>query len=325
MPKPTKKKTQKRGANHYENGIIFAESRSRRQTKTDDEATKTPVSREKTTYHPPQGNDPTQIYLRELGFQSLLTAKEEVQLARQIEKGDAAARTKMIECNLRLVVKIARHYLNRGLAFLDLIEEGNLGLMTAVEKFDHKRGFRFSTYATWWIRQTIERAIMNQSRTVRLPIHVIKELNIYLRAAKKLTQAHDHEASPEEVANLIDKPIEDIRRIMRLAPDATSIDTPILQDGRKTLADILPDDNNVDPAKMVQGLDLEDRLEEWLGRLDERHRAVLVHRFGLLGQKSGTLEEVGLSIGLTRERVRQLQLEALGKLREIMRSEGVED
>lgn len=322
MPKSAKTpKKNARSSIAVENGIIFADSRDNK---------KSGKERTKGEFIEPTGPsdanlDPTQIYLKELGFQSLLTAEEEVALAKGIQKGDAKARHKMIESNLRLVVKISRHYLGRGLDFLDLIEEGNLGLMTAVEKFDPDRGFRFSTYATWWIRQTIERAIMNQSRTVRLPIHIIKELNIYLRAAKKLTQASDHEATPEEVAEMVDKPIEAIRRIMSFAPDSTSIDAPVTQDGRKTLAEVLPDDNTLDPAKLVLSSDLEDKLETWLSHLDQRQRDVIVQRYGLCGSRPGTLEQVGVSVGLTRERVRQIQQEALEKLRALLESHGIAD
>lgn len=262
--------------------------------------------------------DPTYLYLRELGYKPLLTAKEELRIARFVKKGDVAARTKMIESNLRLVVKIARRYCHRGLAFLDLIEEGNLGLMTAVEKFDPERGFRFSTYATWWIRQTIERAIMNQSRTVRLPIHVIKELNIYLRAGKKLASQLDHKPTPEEIAELIDKPVEEIREALLLAPDTISIDAPVMQDSQKTLVDIIADENNSDPSESIQRADLEVHMEQWLGSLNEREREVIVRRFGLYGHDRATLEEAGKAIGLTRERVRQLQLEGLKKLRHLI-------
>lgn len=269
-----------------------------------------------------RSTDPTQMYLREIGYQSLLTAKEEVKTARLVKKGDADARRHMIECNLRLVVKIARHYCHRGLAFLDLIEEGNLGLMTAVEKFDPERGFRFSTYATWWIRQTIERAIMNQSRTVRLPIHVIKELNVYLRAAKSLTQKLDHEPSPEEIAELIDKPVDDIRHMLELAPDTTSLDAPTTQEGQKTLVDTVADENNADPSDILTAADMQAHLEEWLNRLESRQREVVIRRFGLLDHEKGTLEEVGKAVGLTRERVRQLQLDALKQLRAMIKADG---
>lgn len=272
-----------------------------------------------------RSTDPTQMYLRELGYQALLSAKEEIKLGREVKKGDKAARTKMIECNLRLVVKIARHYCHRGLAFLDLIEEGNLGLMTAVEKFDPERGFRFSTYATWWIRQTIERAIMNQSRTVRLPIHVIKELNVYLRAAKKLTQQLDHKPSSEELAHMIDKPVEDVQKMLELAPDSTSLDAPLSSENNKSLSDTLADENNIDPAQLVQSDDMMEHIEKWLSKLDERHREVVVRRFGIGEHERGTLESVGKDVGLTRERVRQIQIDALKQLREMIEAEGLSD
>lgn len=320
VSKAKKAKPAKKNNHGKEHGIIFAKDKKKAKKKSigDEEAIKE-VDDEKQ----PQA-DPTQIYLRELGYQTLLTPKEEIQLGRRIKKGDEEARKKMIECNLRLVVKIARHYCNRGLPFLDLIEEGNLGLMTAVEKFDPKRGFRFSTYATWWIRQTIERAIMNQSRTVRLPIHIIKELNIYLRAAKKLTQKLDHPPTPEEIAEMIDKPIEDIRRVMILAPSTTSIDIPVMQDSQKMLVDTIADDNNIDPSTMLQSLEVSEHLEAWLFKLDDRFRQVIIRRFGLMGHDKGTLEEVGKAIGLTRERVRQLQIDALKRLREMLESEGID-
>lgn len=266
-------------------------------------------------------SDPTQIYLRELGYKSLFTAKEELAVAKKVKKGSKKARVQMIEANLRLVVKIARQYVNRGLAFLDLIEEGNLGLMTAVEKFDPDRGFRFSTYATWWIRQTIERAIMNQSRTVRLPIHVIKELNIYLRAGRKLEQELDHPATPDEIAERIDKPVEDIRRLLHLAPSATSLDVPIMKEGEKTLGETLPDENALNPADLIEDLDACEHVERWLSCLDDRQREVIIRRYGLEGHDKGTLEEVGKAIGLTRERVRQLQIDALEQLRKMMEAE----
>ena len=184
--------------------------------------------------------DATRLYLNEIGFSKLLTAEEEVYYARLAQKGEAAARRRMIECNLRLVVKIARRYMNRGLALLDLIEEGNLGLIRAVEKFDPERGFRFSTYATWWIRQTIERAIMNQTRTIRLPIHVVKEINVYLRAARQLTQKLDHEPTAEEIADLLDRPIGEVKRMLGLNERVTSVDTPYGKDADKPLPIPLP-------------------------------------------------------------------------------------
>lgn len=269
-------------------------------------------------------SDPTQIYLSEIGFTELLTQPEEVDLARKALRGDMQARNKMIESNLRLVVKIARRYINRGLAFLDLIEEGNIGLMHAIEKFDPERGFRFSTYATWWIRQTIERAIMNQARTIRLPIHVAKELNGYLRAARELTQSLDHEATPEEIANLLDKPIEEIQRILDLSKDTTSIDHPMAKDNERLIVDTIPDDNNIDPIDLLQGEDLHEHIDEWLNQLNDKQREVILRRFGLHGHEPATLEEVGAAIELTRERVRQIQIEAVKKLRSIMEKEGFE-
>ncbi len=324
-PKAKAKATQCESEYAKEHGPIFAKSNHKKKVDAengrikDNEIIETNSEKEEDDF---VSADPTQIYLKELGFHPLLTQKEELQIARKIKKGNKAARQKMIESNLRLVVKIARFYLNRGLAFLDLIEEGNLGLMTAVEKFDPERGFRFSTYATWWIRQTIERAIMNQSRTVRLPIHVIKELNIYLRAAKRLAQELDHQPSPEEIAELIDKPIDEIREVMSLAPDTTSIDNPVNQEGQKTLVETLADENNVDPEQLIENIDTQEHIERWLSELDERHREVVIRRFGLMNQDRGTLEEVGEAVGLTRERVRQIQLEALRQLRLMIEREG---
>lgn len=266
--------------------------------------------------------DATRLYLSEIGFSSLLTAEEEVFYARKSLKGDEASRAKMIECNLRLVVKIARRYLNRGLALLDLIEEGNLGLIRAVEKFDPERGFRFSTYATWWIRQTIERAIMNQTRTIRLPIHVVKEINIYLRAARHLAQTLDHEPSPEEIAEMLDKPIADVKRMLGLNERITSVDSPIGHDGDNSLLDAIPDEANNDPILLLQDKDVKDNIDNWLEKLTDKQREVVERRFGIHGHDISTLEEVGNSIGVTRERVRQIQIEALRKLREILESEG---
>jgi RNA polymerase nonessential primary-like sigma factor len=266
--------------------------------------------------------DATRLYLNEIGFSSLLTAQEEVYFSRLSLKGDMAARQRMIESNLRLVVKIARRYMNRGLALLDLIEEGNLGLIRAVEKFDPERGFRFSTYATWWIRQTVERALMNQTRTIRLPIHVVKEVNVYLRAARKLAQVLDREPSAEDVAVALDKPIAEVKRMLGLNERVTSVDTPRSVDGDRSLLDSIPDELNVDPSVALQDSDMHDHIGIWLNRLSEKQRAVVERRFGLQGRDISTLEEVGNELGVTRERVRQIQIEALKRLREILEQEG---
>ncbi|HDZ9268181.1 TPA: RNA polymerase sigma factor RpoS [Vibrio cholerae] len=267
--------------------------------------------------------DATQMYLSEIGFSPLLTAEEEVLYARRALRGDEAARKRMIESNLRLEVKISRRYSNRGLALLDLIEEGNLGLIRAVEKFDPERGFRFSTYATWWIRQTIERALMNQTRTIRLPIHVVKELNIYLRTARELSQRLDHEPTPEEIALELDRSVDDVTKMLRLNERISSVDTPIGGDGDKALLDILPDSHNADPEFSTQDDDIRESLLNWLDELNPKQKEVLARRFGLLGYEPSTLEEVGREINLTRERVRQIQVEGLRRLREILVKQGL--
>jgi RNA polymerase nonessential primary-like sigma factor len=267
--------------------------------------------------------DATQLYLGEIGFSPLLSAKEEVFFSRKALKGCAASRKRMIESNLRLVVKIARRYNNRGLALLDLIEEGNLGLIRAVEKFDPERGFRFSTYATWWIRQTIERAIMNQTRTIRLPIHVVKELNVYLRTARELTQKLDHEPTAEEIAACLDKPVEDVTKMLRLNEKIASVDMPIGGENDSALLDIIADDKSSGPEGEVQNNDINKHIVDWLGELNPKQREVLARRFGLLGYEPSTLEDVGREIGLTRERVRQIQVEALRRLKDILQQEGL--
>ncbi|OGI51128.1 MAG: RNA polymerase sigma factor RpoS [Candidatus Muproteobacteria bacterium RIFCSPHIGHO2_02_FULL_65_16] len=266
--------------------------------------------------------DATRIYLKEIGFSPLLTAEEEVYFARRALKGDKKARGRMIESNLRLVVKIARRYMNRGLALLDLIEEGNLGLIRAVEKFDPERGFRFSTYATWWIRQTIERGIMNQTRTIRLPVHVLKEINIYQRAARHLSQKLDHEPTPEEVASLLDKPIEDVKGMLGLNERTASVDAPLDEDPDRSLLDAIADERTPDPEKVLQREDLQTLIEVWLNELNDKQREVVERRFGLSGREISTLEEVGEDIGVTRERVRQIQVEALKRLRVILEKAG---
>ncbi|OOG24560.1 RNA polymerase sigma factor RpoS [Thioalkalivibrio denitrificans] len=271
----------------------------------------------------PKGElDATRLYLNEIEFRPLLTPEEEVYYARLAQKGDESGRRKMIECNLRLVVKIARRYMNRGLALLDLIEEGNLGLIRAVEKFDPERGFRFSTYATWWIRQTIERALMNQTRTIRLPIHVIKELNVYLRTARKLAQELDHEPSAEEVARRLDRPVDDVKRILALSERVTSVDLPIGKDGERALLDVIPDEHTPEPSVLIQDEGVVQFVDEWLLELDDKQREVIVRRFGLHGYERCTLEQVGAELGVTRERVRQIQMDALKRLRKILESRG---
>ncbi|ADJ27156.1 RNA polymerase sigma factor RpoS [Nitrosococcus watsonii] len=267
--------------------------------------------------------DATHLYLSEIGFAPLLTAEEEVYYARLAKKGNSAGRKRMIESNLRLVVKISRRYMNRGLALLDLIEEGNLGLIHAVEKFDPEMGFRFSTYATWWIRQTIERALMNQTRTVRLPVHVVKEIKSYQRVANKLAQELEHDPSFEELAQQLDKPVEEIKRVWSLKDNTASMDTGYRNNQEKTLLDALPDEGAPDPTVLLQNDDMQARLELWLSQLNDKQREVVIRRFGLQGYEPQTLEQVGQAIGVTRERVRQIQLETLKRLRRILAKEGI--
>ncbi|WP_289028195.1 RNA polymerase sigma factor RpoS [uncultured Paraglaciecola sp.] len=271
----------------------------------------------------PKNLDATQLYLGEIGFSPLLSAEEEVYFSRRALKGDEAARKRMIVSNLRLVVKISRRYNNRGLALLDLVEEGNLGLIRAVEKFDPERGFRFSTYATWWIRQTIERAIMNQTRTIRLPIHIVKELNVYLRAARELSQKLDHEPTAEEIAEALDKPVKDVTKMLRLNERITSVDSPIGGENDKALLDLIADEKADGPEECLQDSGMKLNIVKWLQELNPKQREVLARRFGLLGYEPSTLENVGLEIGLTRERVRQIQVEALRRLKDMLGHQGL--
>lgn len=268
--------------------------------------------------------DATQLYLGEIGYSPLLSAEEEVYFSRRALKGCEASRKRMIVSNLRLVVKISRRYNNRGLALLDLVEEGNLGLIRAVEKFDPERGFRFSTYATWWIRQTIERAIMNQTRTIRLPIHIVKELNVYLRAARELAQKLDHEPTAEEIAEALDKPVKDVAKMLRLNERITSVDTPIGGENDKVLLDVISDDYGHGPEEDLQDSNVRLNIVKWLEDLNPKQREVLARRFGLLGYEPSTLEDVGVEIGLTRERVRQIQVEALRRLRDMLGHQGLD-
>jgi RNA polymerase nonessential primary-like sigma factor len=268
--------------------------------------------------------DSTQIYLNELSKSTLLTAEEEIHLGRLVQQGDQPARQRMIESNLRLVVKISRKYMNRGLPMLDLIEEGNLGLIRAVEKFDPEKGFRFSTYATWWIRQTIERAIMNQTRTIRLPIHIIKEMNIYLKKARELSQELDREASAEDVAQVTGKPVEVIEKMFRMHADKTSsLDVSVSKDTDQQLLDTVADEDAKEPTDILQSEEIRDNLDQWLEMLSDRQREVISRRFGVRGHHPSTLEQVASEMGVTRERVRQVQMSALKSLRSILENEGL--
>ncbi|MDG0968935.1 MAG: RNA polymerase sigma factor RpoS [Porticoccaceae bacterium] len=267
--------------------------------------------------------DATSIYLKDIGFYPLLTAKEEVLLTQQLNQGCEKSRHRMIDSNLRLVVKISRRYINRGLDLLDLIEEGNLGLMRAVEKFDPELGYRFSTYATWWIRQTIERAIMNQTRTIRLPVHITKELNIYLRASRKLAQELNHEPTPEEIASHVNKPVGKVRKALGYSERTSSMDNPV-SENEMSLADIVADKSDVGPESKVILDDLSSKLTDLLKQLPVNEREVLVRRFGLMNHQELTLEQIGKEIGLTRERVRQIQFSGLAHIGELLREHGLE-
>ena len=268
--------------------------------------------------------DVTQLYLNEIGAKPLLTPDDELATTRLIRKGDFAARQKMIEHNLRLVVNIAKHYLNRGIPLLDLIEEGNLGLIHALEKFDPERGFRFSTYATWWIRQGIERSIMNHSRTIRLPVHVVKEINVVLRALRHIESAETRESSLERVAVLIDKPIEEVRRILSLNEHIASLDAPLDIDPNHTIAEVIADESTgANPESLLQINELGGLLEDWLCQLTERQRLIVERRYGLNGMDIATLDVIATELGLTRERVRQIQMEGLDRLRKIIKRGGV--
>lgn len=263
--------------------------------------------------------DVTQLYLNEIGAKPLLTPAEEVATARLLRAGDFAARQKMIEHNLRLVVNIAKRYLNRGIPLLDLIEEGNLGLIHALEKFDPERGFRFSTYATWWIRQSIERGIMNQSRTIRLPVHVVKEINIVLRAMRHLESADRRELTVERVAALIDKSPAEVRHILSLNEHIASLDAPLEIDPTLTMAEMIADDGGGDPESLLQSSEIGSLLDDWLAQLSERQRLIVERRYGLNGVDVATLDVIAIDLGLTRERVRQIQIEGLDRLRKIIK------
>jgi RNA polymerase nonessential primary-like sigma factor len=268
-------------------------------------------------------SDVTQLYLNEIGQNPLLTPEEELRYARLTRQGDFSARQKMIEHNLRLVVNIAKHYANRGMALLDLIEEGNLGLMHALEKFDPERGFRFSTYATWWIRQNIERAIMNQSRTIRLPVHVIKSLNVILRAQRHLEAHSEREATPEDVAHLLDRPVEEVRKVLAFNERMASLDAPLDIDPMLSIGESIADEHHPGPDVCMEQAEIQGHVQEWLRQLTDKQRSVIERRYGLNGRETCTLEELARELSLTRERVRQIQLEALHSLRRIIKRRGV--
>ena len=268
-------------------------------------------------------NDVTQLYLNEIGVNPLLTAEQELKLSRLVRTGDEPARRKMIEHNLRLVVNIAKHYLNRGMPLLDLVEEGNLGLIHALDKFDPERGFRFSTYATGWIRQNIERAIMNQSRTIRLPVHVVKELNAVLRAMRHLEAASARETGLEEIAQLLDKPVEEVRQVLALNEHVASLDAPLDIDPSLSIGESLADQSALTPEMQIHTAEVEHLIGEWIGMLGDKQRQVIESRYGLNGGEVATLEELAERLSLTRERVRQIQIEALAQLRRILKRHGV--
>lgn len=267
--------------------------------------------------------DTTQIYLMEIGQRALLSAQEELRLTRLVREGDFAARQKMIEHNLRLVVNLAKRYLNRGLPLLDLIEEGNLGLMHALDKFDPERGFRFSTYATWWIRQNIERAIMNQSRTIRLPVHVLKELNACLRARQQLEAQGKKEPSLDEVACFVNKPAGEVGRLLNLNERMASLDTPLDIDPSLSIGDAIPEEGLAMPEDLLQAAEVESYVHQWLNLLNDKHRWVVERRFGLNDQEICTLEELAENLQISRERVRQIQIEALESLRRMLKRVGI--
>lgn len=269
--------------------------------------------------------DLVQLYLNEIGSTPLLTAAEEVLVAKALQAGDEMARHRMIKSNLRLVVMIAKRYTNRALPLLDLIEEGNLGLIRAVEKFDPDRGFRFSTYATWWIRQSIERALMNQGRTIRLPIHIQKDINIIVRCTRELRSSLRREPSTSEIADVLDRDPGEVSNLLKLSEKITSVDNQLSTDSERSLVETVPSQGEDNPLSIVDDQKVEGCLEHWLDDLPDRQREILARRFGLMGYEASTLEVVGEEIGLTRERVRQIQIDALARLKRAAQRDGLSE
>ena len=269
--------------------------------------------------------DPVRMYLKEIGKVSLLSADEEIELAKRMEKGDEAAKKRLAEANLRLVVSIAKRYVGRGMLFLDLIQEGNLGLIKAVEKFDYRKGYKFSTYATWWIRQAITRAIADQARTIRIPVHMVETINKLIRVSRQLLQELGREPTPEEIAEEMDMPVDRVREILKISQEPVSLETPIGEEEDSHLGDFIQDDNVPVPADAAAFTLLKEQLEEVLGTLTEREQKVLTLRFGLEDGRARTLEEVGKEFNVTRERIRQIEAKALRKLRHPSRSRKLKD
>jgi RNA polymerase primary sigma factor len=269
--------------------------------------------------------DPVRMYLKEIGKVSLLTADEEIELAKRMENGDEEAKKRLAEANLRLVVSIAKRYVGRGMLFLDLIQEGNLGLIKAVEKFDYRKGYKFSTYATWWIRQAITRAIADQARTIRIPVHMVETINKLIRVSRQLLQELGREPTPEEIAEEMDMPVDRVREILKISQEPVSLETPIGEEEDSHLGDFIQDDNVPVPADAAAFTLLKEQLIEVLGTLTEREQKVLRLRFGLDDGRARTLEEVGKEFNVTRERIRQIEAKALRKLRHPSRSRKLKD
>ena len=270
-------------------------------------------------------DDPVRMYLKEIGKVPLLSAEEEIELAKRMELGDQEAKKRLAEANLRLVVSIAKRYVGRGMLFLDLIQEGNLGLIKAVEKFDYRKGYKFSTYATWWIRQAITRAIADQARTIRIPVHMVETINKLIRVSRQLLQELGREPTPEEIAKEMDMPVERVREILKISQEPVSLETPIGEEEDSHLGDFIQDDNVPVPADAAAFTLLKEQLEEVLGTLTEREQKVLTLRFGLEDGRARTLEEVGKEFNVTRERIRQIEAKALRKLRHPSRSRKLKD